>query len=158
MLNVHNLTVSFMGSDLFSGITFKLNKGDRIGLIGKNGAGKSTLLKVLSKDIESSAGTMAFDKDIQIGFLRQDIDFVQGRTILEEAYQAFEEIKEKTGKKKLHIWKTGDRYYKLAAAYYGRPQLWWVIALYNQKPTEGHLKIGDVIKIPTSLDLLLYYL
>jgi ATP-binding cassette subfamily F protein 3 len=94
MLNVHNLTVSFMGSELFSGITFKLNKGDRIGLIGKNGAGKSTLLKVLSKDIESSAGTMAFDKDVQIGFLRQDIDFVEGRTILEEAYQAFEEIKE----------------------------------------------------------------
>ena len=83
-----------MGTDLFSGITFKLNKGDRIGLIGKNGAGKSTLLKVLSKDIESSGGTMAFDKDIKIGFLRQDIDFVQGRTILEEAYQAFEEIKE----------------------------------------------------------------
>jgi ATP-binding cassette subfamily F protein 3 len=82
-----------MGTDLFSGITFKLNKGDRIGLIGKNGAGKSTLLKVLSKDIESSAGTMAFDKDIQVGFLRQDIDFVEGRTILEEAYQAFEEIK-----------------------------------------------------------------
>jgi ATP-binding cassette subfamily F protein 3 len=94
MLNVHNLTVSFMGTELFSGITFKLNKGDRIGLIGKNGAGKSTLLKVLSKDIESSAGTMAFDKDVQIGFLRQDIDFVEGRTILEEAYQAFEEIKE----------------------------------------------------------------
>ncbi len=93
MVNVHNLTVSFMGSELFSGITFKLNKGDRIGLIGKNGAGKSTLLKVLSKDIESSGGSMAFDKDIRIGFLRQDIDFVQGRTILEEAYQAFEEIK-----------------------------------------------------------------
>jgi ATP-binding cassette subfamily F protein 3 len=82
-----------MGTELFSGITFKLNKGDRIGLIGKNGAGKSTLLKVLSKDIESS-GTMAFDKDVQIGFLRQDIDFVEGRTILEEAYQAFVEIKE----------------------------------------------------------------
>ena len=83
-----------MGTDLFSGITFKLNKGDRIGLIGKNGAGKSTLLKVLSRDIESSGGTMAFDKDVRIGFLRQDIDFVQGRTILEEAYQAFVEIKE----------------------------------------------------------------
>ncbi len=98
MLNVHNLTVSFMGTDLFSGITFKLNKGDRIGLIGKNGAGKSTLLKVLSKDIESSGGTMAFDKDVRMGFLRQDIDFVEGRTILEEAYQAFEEIKEIEGK------------------------------------------------------------
>ena len=83
-----------MGTDLFSGITFKLNKGDRVGLIGKNGAGKSTLLKVLAKDIETNGGTMAFDKDVKIGFLRQDIDFVQGRTILEEAYQAFEEIKE----------------------------------------------------------------
>jgi ATP-binding cassette subfamily F protein 3 len=94
MLNVHNLSVSFAGSDLFSGITFKLNKGDRIGLIGKNGAGKSTLLKVISKDIESTTGTMAFDKDVRIGFLRQDIDFVEGRTILEEAYQAFQEIKQ----------------------------------------------------------------
>jgi len=98
MLNVHNLTVSFAGSDLFSNITFKLNKGDRVGLIGKNGAGKSTLLKVLSKDIESSGGTLAFEKDVQLGFLRQDIDFVEGRTILEEAYQAFEEIKEIEGK------------------------------------------------------------
>ncbi|MDE1205842.1 ABC-F family ATP-binding cassette domain-containing protein [Tenacibaculum larymnensis] len=94
MLNVHDVSVSFMGTDLFSGITFKLTKGDRIGLIGKNGAGKSTLLKVLSKDIESSGGTLAFDKDVRIGFLRQDIDFVHGRTILEEAYQAFTEIKE----------------------------------------------------------------
>lgn len=98
MLNVHNLSVSFMGTDLFSGITFKLNKGDRIGLIGKNGAGKSTLLKVLSKDLETSGGTLAFDKDIRMGFLRQDIDFVAGRTILEEAYQAFVEIKEIEGK------------------------------------------------------------
>ncbi|MEI6865587.1 ABC-F family ATP-binding cassette domain-containing protein [Flavicella sp.] len=94
MLNVHNLTVSFGGTDLFSEITFKLNKGDRVGLIGKNGAGKSTLLKVLSKDIESSSGTMAFEKDVQMGFLRQDIEFIEGRTILEEAYQAFVEIKE----------------------------------------------------------------
>ncbi|WGH75090.1 ATP-binding cassette domain-containing protein [Tenacibaculum tangerinum] len=94
MLNVHDVSVSFMGTDLFSGITFKLIKGDRIGLIGKNGAGKSTLLKVLAKDIESSGGTLAFDKDVRVGFLRQDIDFEQGRTILEEAYQAFTEIKE----------------------------------------------------------------
>ncbi|MFD2566503.1 ABC-F family ATP-binding cassette domain-containing protein [Pseudotenacibaculum haliotis] len=92
MVNVHDLTVTFSGTDLFSGITFKLNRGDRVGLIGKNGAGKSTLLKVLSKDIDSSGGTIAFDKEIKIGFLRQDIDFVHGRTILEEAYQAFEEI------------------------------------------------------------------
>ena len=48
MLNIHNLTVSFQGDDLFSGITFQLRAGDRVGLVGKNGAGKSTLLKILS--------------------------------------------------------------------------------------------------------------
>ena len=39
MLNVHNASVTFSGEDLFSGITFKLDRGDRVGLIGKNGAG-----------------------------------------------------------------------------------------------------------------------
>ncbi len=94
MLNIHNLTVSFSGEDLFSGITFRLNAGDRVGLVGKNGAGKSTLLKVISGDLEYDGGTAAFEKGVRIGFLRQDIDFVEGRTILEEAYEAFTEIKE----------------------------------------------------------------
>ena len=93
MLNAHNITVTFNGEDLFSGITFKLDKGDRVGLVGKNGAGKSTLLKVLSKDIPCDGGSLAFDKEVQLGFLRQDLDFIGGRTILEEAYQAFTEIK-----------------------------------------------------------------
>ena len=57
-----------------------------------------------------------------------------------------------------HIWKTGDRYYKLAATYYGRPELWWAIALYNNKPTEGHIKLGDTIRIPLPLEKYLRYL
>ena len=94
MLNIHNLSVSFGGEYLFEEISFRLNGGDRVGLIGKNGAGKSTLLKLLTKDMPYDSGTIAMEKDIKIGFLRQDIDFVQGRTVLEESYQAFEEIKE----------------------------------------------------------------
>ncbi len=93
MLNAHNVSVSFGGTVLFSGITFKLNAGDRIGLIGKNGAGKSTLLKIISNELEYDEGTMAFEKDTSIGFLKQDIDFTYGKTILEEAYTAFTEIK-----------------------------------------------------------------
>jgi len=58
----------------------------------------------------------------------------------------------------MHIWTTGDRYYKLASQFYGRAELWWVIALYNQKPTEGHLKRGDLIRIPVPIELVLYYL
>ena len=93
MLNAHDITVSFSGEELFSGITFKLNAGDRIGLVGKNGAGKSTLLKIVAAEQEYDRGSMAFDKDISLGFLKQDIDFEEGRTVIEEAYQAFKEIK-----------------------------------------------------------------
>ena len=93
MLNIHNLSVSFSGEYLFEEISFKLISGDRVGLIGKNGAGKSTLLKLLSKEMELDAGSIAFEKDISTGFLKQDIDFDKGRTVLEEAYQAFVEIK-----------------------------------------------------------------
>lgn len=93
MLNIHNLSVSFGGTYLFEEVTFRLGSGDRVGLVGKNGAGKSTMLKMLAGDIKPDSGTIATEKDIKLGFLRQDIDFEKGRTVLDEAYQAFEEIK-----------------------------------------------------------------
>ena len=93
MLNIHNLSVSFGGTFLFEEVTFRLGAGDRVGLVGKNGAGKSTMLKILAKDFAPDSGQIATEKEVQIGFLRQDIEFEEGRTVLEEAYQAFEEIK-----------------------------------------------------------------
>ncbi|MGO3707430.1 MAG: ABC-F family ATP-binding cassette domain-containing protein [Mesonia hippocampi] len=93
MLNISNVSISFQGEYLFNGISFKLNPGNRIGLVGKNGAGKSTMLKILSGDVEPDTGQIAKEKGIRIGFLRQDIDFEEGRTVLEEAYQAFTTIK-----------------------------------------------------------------
>ena len=94
MLNIHNLSISFQGEFLFEEITFKLTAGDRIGLIGKNGAGKSTMLKILSKELQPDSGQIAADKSLKVGFLKQDIDFEFGRTVLEESYEAFKEIKE----------------------------------------------------------------
>ncbi|WP_299521337.1 ABC-F family ATP-binding cassette domain-containing protein [Winogradskyella sp.] len=93
MLNIHNLSISFQGEYLFEDITFKLGLGDRIGLIGKNGAGKSTMLRILAKEQEADTGQIAIDKDLKIGFLKQDIDFDFGKTVLEESYKAFKEIK-----------------------------------------------------------------
>lgn len=94
MLSVQNMTVSFGGENLFSDISFRLAAGDRVGLVGKNGAGKSTLLHLIAKDQEPTSGSISKEKEIRLGFLRQDIDFEKGRTVLEEAYQAFEEIKQ----------------------------------------------------------------
>ena len=93
MMNIHNLSISFQGEYLFEDLTFKLGNGDRIGLIGKNGAGKSTMLKILSKEMDPDTGQIAADKELKIGFLKQDIDFIFGRTVLEESYEAFTEIK-----------------------------------------------------------------
>ncbi|GGB71161.1 glycosyl transferase family 2 [Flavobacterium suaedae] len=98
MLNIHNLSVSFGGTYLFEEVTFRMGAGDRVGLVGKNGAGKSTMLKILSGDIPPDSGVIATEKEVKIGFLRQDIDFEKGRTVLEEAYQAFTEIKEAEAK------------------------------------------------------------
>ena len=92
MLNIHKASIFFQGEPLFSDITFRLGNGNRIGLIGKNGAGKSTLLKVISGEIEASSGQIAKEKDVNIGFLKQDLDFEFGRTVLEESYLAFSEI------------------------------------------------------------------
>ena len=74
--------------------SFRLGAGDRVGLVGKNGAGKSTLLHLIARDNEPTAGSIATEKNLSVGFLRQDIDFEKGRTVLEEAYQVFTEIKQ----------------------------------------------------------------
>ena len=54
-----------------------------------------------------------------------------------------------------HTWTVGDRYYKLAQQHYGDPTYWWVIAWFNQAPTEAHLNLGDPIQIPSPLERVL---
>ena len=93
MFNAHQITVSFGGETLFDEISFRLGKGDRVGLIGKNGAGKSTLLRLMAQENAPTSGTFALEKNCKIGYLPQDLDFENGRSVLEEAYLAFEEIK-----------------------------------------------------------------
>ena len=93
MFNANQITVSFGGETLFNEISFRLGQGDRVGLIGKNGAGKSTLLSLMAKENTPTSGSFALEKNCKIGYLPQDLDFENGRSVLEEAYLAFEEIK-----------------------------------------------------------------
>jgi nucleoid-associated protein YgaU len=57
----------------------------------------------------------------------------------------------------IHIWSTGDRYYKLAGQHYGNPGYWWVIAHYNKRPTEADVQLGDMIYVPLPLEKILSY-
>jgi ATP-binding cassette subfamily F protein 3 len=92
MLDVQNLGVSFGGEVLFENLSFRIGRGDRIGLIGKNGAGKSTFLKLLSGENSPSVGGMSLEKNATIGYLPQELEVENHRTVLEETFQAFPEI------------------------------------------------------------------
>lgn len=92
MLLVQNLGVHFAGNYLFENVSFRINKGNRVGLAGKNGAGKSTLLKILAKRQEPDEGEVVHEGEVSVGFLTQDIDFEKGRTVWEEAGRAFEQL------------------------------------------------------------------
>ena len=92
MLDVQNLGVSFGGEVLFENLSFRIGRGDRIGLIGKNGAGKSTFLKLLAVENSPTVGSMSLEKNASIGYLPQELEVENHRTVLEETYQAFPEI------------------------------------------------------------------
>lgn len=92
MISVDGLTVEMGGSALFADISFVINPKDRIALMGKNGAGKSTMLKILAGVREPSRGRVSKPSDCQIAYLPQHLLTEDGRTVFEEAEQAFEHI------------------------------------------------------------------
>lgn len=89
MVSVDGLAVEFGGTTLFSDISFVINDKDRIALMGKNGAGKSTLLKILAGVRQATRGQVSAPKDTVIAYLPQHLMTEDGRTVFEEASQAF---------------------------------------------------------------------
>lgn len=97
MLTADNLTVEFSGTTLFSNISFVINEKDRIALMGKNGAGKSTLLKILAGVRQPTRGTVSAPKGTVVAYLPQHLMTEDGRTVFEEASQAFAHLREMEG-------------------------------------------------------------
>ena len=94
MVSVEGLTVEFGGTTLFSDISFQINEKDRIALMGKNGAGKSTMLKLLAGVRQPTRGKVTTLKDCVVAYLPQHLMTEDGRTVFEEASQAFAHLKE----------------------------------------------------------------
>jgi ATP-binding cassette, subfamily F, member 3 len=98
MLSVDALTVEFGGQPLFQDISFVINEGDRIALMGKNGAGKSTLLKILSGTREPTRGSISYPKELVVAYLPQHLLTEDTRTVFEETATAFSAITEMESK------------------------------------------------------------
>ena len=94
MVSVDGLAVEFGGTTLFSDVSFVINDKDRIALMGKNGAGKSTLLKILAGVRQATRGAVSAPKDTVIAYLPQHLMTEDGRTVFEEASQAFSHLYE----------------------------------------------------------------
>ena len=94
MVSCDGLSVEFGGTVLFENISFVINDNDRIALMGKNGAGKSTLLKILAGERNPSRGVISAPKDSLIAYLPQHLMTEDGRTVFEEASQAFSHLHE----------------------------------------------------------------
>ena len=92
MISIEGLTVEFGGNPLFNDITYVINKKDRIALVGKNGAGKSTMLKIIAGLQQPTSGVVNFPKDLTIGYLPQQMQLSDSRTVMAEAEQAFSHI------------------------------------------------------------------
>lgn len=94
MISVENLKVEFNATPLFEGVSYVINKKDRIALVGKNGAGKSTMLKILAGLQQPTEGTVAVPRDCTIGYLPQVMVLSDERTVMQEAELAFAHIQE----------------------------------------------------------------
>ncbi len=92
MISVTSLARSFGERVLFADASFRLDAGERYGLVGANGAGKTTLLNILAGDIEASEGSVAMPRRIRLGVLRQDRFLYEDEPILEVTLMGNEEL------------------------------------------------------------------
>ena len=92
MISIEGLSVAFGGNTLFDNITYVINEKDRIALVGKNGAGKSTMLKIIAGLQAPTSGNVNMPKDLTVGYLPQQMNLSDTRTVMEEAEQAFSHI------------------------------------------------------------------
>ena len=92
ILSCKDICKSYGIRDILKDITFSINEGDKVGIIGANGEGKSTLFKIITKEISQDSGEIFIDKNKTLGYLSQNLALDSDKNIYEETLSVFEEI------------------------------------------------------------------
>ena len=83
MIKIQGLKKSFSTQVLFEDLNFNINRGEKVGLVGRNGHGKSTLFQIILGNVEPDSGSISIPKGYKIGYLQQHLKFTM-QTVLEE--------------------------------------------------------------------------
>ena len=93
-VNCENLSLSFGAETVLENVSFALNEGDKLGIIGVNGAGKSSLFAMITGKYQPTSGEIFISKGKTVGILEQNIEYDSSRTILDEAINTFSDLLE----------------------------------------------------------------
>lgn len=93
ILNFQNVSMGFAGKSVFSGASFSVEKGEKIGLIGSNGSGKTTLFKLINGILEPTDGKIFKTAHLRLGYVEQHACSDSDKTVFEELLTVFEELK-----------------------------------------------------------------
>lgn len=151
-LSAADLTKFYDGvKEIFTGVSFSINSGDRVGVIGPNGAGKSTLFNVLSGEDSCESGNVYIAKDLTIGYFHQNDLFTSTRTIYEEMLSVFQDVIDMEGRLKelsgeiARLSESGDKGLKKALEEYDRLQ-----AEFERR--DGYSYKSEIAGVLSSLD------
>ena len=89
LIECSNITKSFQGIPLLKDITFKVDDHDKIAIIGVNGAGKTTILKIISGEEEYDGGNLFCNKELSLGYLKQQHDLNMDKTVYDIGLDVF---------------------------------------------------------------------
>ncbi|MDY3359582.1 MAG: ABC-F family ATP-binding cassette domain-containing protein [Clostridium celatum] len=92
ILSCKDICKSYGIRDVLKDVTFSINEGDKVGIIGANGEGKSTLFKIITKEISQDSGEIFIDKNKTLGYLSQNLELDSNKNIYEETLSVFEEL------------------------------------------------------------------
>ena len=94
MISINHISLDFGGQKLLEDISFQVNSGERIGLVGNNGAGKTTLLKIILGMQSSDSGNIEKISGLTMGYLPQQMKVTDSKTLFNEVKTAFSQITE----------------------------------------------------------------
>lgn len=92
LVTISNISKTYVADPIFEDLSFRIEAGEKIGLIGNNGSGKTTLMQILADELSVDNGKITFQKDIQVGYLSQQVHIESQKTIYTECLEVFSHL------------------------------------------------------------------